>query len=76
MSDPNDPRNNGSLVTLLTGDKVNLIHQRKQWEAKRATRNSAVVTPQGRLEQPVQVQSSHWERWKTKLAMKSGVFIS
>jgi hypothetical protein len=73
MSDPNDPRNNGSLITLLTGGKVNLVHQRKQWEAKRATMNNTVVTAQGRLEQPVQVQPSHRERRKTKWAMKSGV---
>lgn len=74
LSDPNDPRNNGSMITLLTGGKVNIVQARKTHQAKRAARQGAVMTPQGTMEQPpVVVQPSNWERQKTKRAMKHGV---
>jgi hypothetical protein len=73
LSDPNDPRNNGSLITLLTGGKVNLVEKHKAWDAKRAAKKNAIVTPEGRVEPPLQIKSTKWERQVAKRAMKKGV---
>ena len=73
LSDPNDPRNNGSLITLLTGGKVNLVERQKAWEATRAAKNNAVVTPEGRIEAPPEIKSTEWEKRRVKHVMKRGV---
>jgi hypothetical protein len=73
LSDPNDPRNNGSMITLLTGGKVNLVEKRKAWEAKRAAQNNAIVTSEGRIEVPAEIKSSNWEKRRVKRVMKRGV---